>query len=184
MALGAELQRIAALAAAYADAGEEVEGVVAAEPGAGRRVYLCAFSSGPESRSWLALDPGGEPIEDRRLVRDAVSIAALCEVAVETAGGGDLDELRTQLVALRLRESPPGIDEAEDAALALERALGAVPRLATPRYLDEVGTVTRRLERALGEDDGSPFAAAMQAATGAVESLAAEVERSYKRELR
>ena len=184
MALGEELQRIAALAVAYADAGEALEGVVAAEPGAGRRVYLCSFASGQESRSWLALDSGGDPIDDRRVVRDAVSIAALCEVAVETAGGGELDELRTRLVALRLRENPPGIDEAEDAALALERALGAEPRLATPRYLDDVGAATRRLERALGEDDGSPFAAGMQAAMGAVDSLAADVERRYKRELR
>ena len=183
MALGEELQRIAERAAGYAAPGEALAGVVAAEPGAGRRVYLCAFASG-ESRAWLALDDSGEAVADRRLVRDAVSIAALCEVAAETAGGGDLAELRSQLVALRVRESPPGIEEAEDAALALERTVGAEPRLATPRYLDEVGAATRRLEHALGDGAASPFAAAMREAMGAVESLAEEVERGYKAELR
>src|SRR3712207_7331385 len=45
-------------------------------------------------------------------------------LAVESAGGGDLTELRTQLVSLRLREAPPGIAEAEEAALTLERTIG------------------------------------------------------------
>jgi hypothetical protein len=116
-------------------------------------------------------------------VRDAVSIAALCEIAEETAGGGDLEDLRSQLVALRLTENPAGIDEAEDAALALEATIGTPPRIASPEYLDALGTATRRLERALGSDAQSPFANAMRGAAPVVDELARDVEAHYKLEL-
>jgi len=179
VALPEDLQRIAAVAAGFADHGEEVVGIVPCEPGDDRRVYLCAYVRGSE-RAWLALDDAGVPIESRARVRDAVSIAAMCEVAEDTAGGGDLEELRSQLVSLRLRENPPGIDDAEDAALALERTIGAVPRVASANYLDEVGAATRKLEHALGQDGPSAFAAAMQTSVAAVEALYADVEAGYK----
>ena len=102
-----------------------------AEPDPGERSYLCAFQSG-EERTWLVLDDAGRPVTDRDRIRRAVSIIALSELAEESAGGGELEELRQQLVALRLSENPPGIEEAEEAALALERAIGAPPRLAEP----------------------------------------------------
>jgi hypothetical protein len=180
-ALADELERIAALATAHAAPGEEVTAVLAAEPAGGRRLYLCAF--GETADGWLVLDEAGEPVEERASVREAASIAALCEVAVETAGG-DLEELRSQLVALRLSEAPEGIEEAEEAALELERAVGSPPRLASPAWLDGVGVAAMRLERALGQEAGSPFAEAMKAAVGVVEALAGEVERGYKRPLR
>jgi hypothetical protein len=113
-------------------------------------------------------------------VRRTVSIVAMCELAEESAGGGELGELRERLVALRLTESPPGIEEAEDAALALEQAIGAPPRLAEPAYLDRVGAATRRLEEALGPSSGSPFAEAMKSGLGTVEELAHDVESNYK----
>ena len=182
MALSDDLERIAGAAAAFADAHERLVGILATEPVHGARVYVCAYE-GPRGRSWLAVDEAGEPLTSRAAVREAVSIAALCEVAAETAGGGDVDELRAQLLALRMREAPPGIEEAEAAALALERALGVPPRLASPAYLDAVGAAARELERALGDTGESPFAQAMRAATGAVDELRAEVEAAYKREL-
>lgn len=182
MELAEELDRIAAVAARFADDGEALTGVLPTEPRPGTRVFLCAFERA-ESRSWLALDAAGEPIEDRSTVREAVSIAVLCEVAEETAGGGDLSELRAQLVALRVTESPPGLDEAEEAALALEAVVGAPPRLACPEHLDAVGAATRRLERALGEG-ASPFAEAMRDGFVLVDALSAEVEQAYKRPLR
>jgi hypothetical protein len=181
VALSDDLRTVAALALAHAAPGEEVEGVLATEPRPGQRLYLCSYAAG-ERRSWLVLDAAGEPVERRGALREVVSIAALCELAAETAGGGDLQELREELVALRLREDPPGIGEAEEAALALERAVGAEPRLATPGYLDGVGEATRRLELALGETS-SPFAVAMKLAHAAVESLTADVEAGYKRTL-
>jgi hypothetical protein len=109
-----------------------------------------------------------------------VSIAALCEVAEEMAGGGDLDELRSQLVGLRLVENPPGIDEAIDAINELERALGRPPRYASPGYLDAVGMAVRGLELALGNGGASPFTEAMKQAPGAIEALTREVETGLK----
>ena len=184
MALSDDLERAATAALGFADEGEEVEAVLAAEPSPGRRYYLCAFRAAgtPAERNWLVIDADGRPVTSRAVVREAASIAGLSEVAADSAGGGDLEALRQDLVALRLTENPPGIDEAEDAALALEHTVGSPPRLATPAYLDEVGVATRRLELALGEGE-SPFGKAMAAAVAVVDSLTDQVESGYKREL-
>ena len=183
MALDDDLRRIADVAQSFAAPDERVAAVLAAEPDGGKRVYLCAFEALDERTSWIALDDAGAAVVERATVRDAVSIAALCELAEENAAGGDLDELRSQLVALRLTENPPGIDEAEDAVLALQHVIGAPPRVANLAYLDEVGTAARRVEQALGDAGASPFAAAMKTALGAVGALTAEVEATYKRPL-
>ena len=99
MALAEELERIAELAGATA--------VLAAEAQAGERVYLCAFEA--DGRAHLAgARRERRAVAERRRVRDAVAILALCELAAETAAGGDLDDLRSQLTALRLTENPPG----------------------------------------------------------------------------
>src|SRR5262249_53531708 len=102
-----DVGRIASAAAAFAGPGEELAGVLVAET-LGRRVYLCAFES-PEGRAWLALDADAEPLADGRLVREAASLAALCEVAEESAGGGHLPELRARLAELRENDNPEGI---------------------------------------------------------------------------
>jgi hypothetical protein len=184
VSLREDVERVAELARPLASPGESLAGVLAAEPAPGQRVYLCAFVDEAGERTWLALDGAGARVSSRNVVREAASIAALCELAEETAAGGDLEELRGQLATLRLTENPPGIDEAEEAALALERTLGTPPRLATPAYLDAVGLATRRLEQALGENGGSPFAAAMKGSLVAVDELTAEVEGRNKLELR
>ncbi len=183
VALSEDLSRIAAAAAAYAERGEEIAGVVPAEPVAGERVYLCAFRGETGGTTWLALDERSAPVADRAVIRDAVSIAAMCELAEEVAAGGDLDDLHSQLVALRVTENPPGIDKAEDAVLALQNAIGAPPRVASPQHLDAVGIATRKLERALGDASASPFAEAMKQGVGSVEQLAKDVEANYKRTL-
>jgi hypothetical protein len=183
VSLGAELDRIAGAAASYAADGEQLAGVLAAEPARGERTYVCAFADEAGERTWVALDADAGPVRNRVRVRDAASIAALCEVAADTAGGGFLGELRSRLVEIRLTNRPDGIDEAEEAALALERAVGAPPRLATLDYLDEIGTASRRLEQALGESTSSPFAEAMKQSRAAVDELTAEIERRYKLEL-
>ena len=179
MGLSEDLRRIADGAVRYADLGEELRGIVPTEPADGLRAYLCAYERDGKT-TWLVLDDDGEPVADHERVRAAVSIAALCEVAEDVAGGGDLDELRSQLVALRMTESPPGIEDAEAAALDLEATIGAAPRLATPAHLDAVGAATMRLERALGSDTGSPFAAAMKQASATVDELTRDVEAGYK----
>jgi len=177
--LNDDLERVAAAAAPYAADAEQLSGILAAELPSGQRVYLCAFDAG-DGQTWLAVDDEGRPIRDREVVRQAVSLIGLAEVAEDSAGGGELDELRSRLVALRLTENPPGIDEAEDAVAALQQALGAPPRLATAEWLDGVGAATKRLEQALGESGISPFAEAMKYASRAVEDFATDVEANYK----
>lgn len=134
--------------------GEQLSGVIPTEPAEGERVYLCAFVGAEESREWLALDAAGEVIAERRLVRDAVAIAALCEAAEEAVASG------------------------------LEGVLEAPPRLATPSYLDELGAAARELERASGHAADSPFARVLRAANSAVAELELDVERGYKVPLR
>ncbi len=150
-----------------------------AEAQEGERTYLCAFAAG-EQWTWVVLDDAEEPVDDREAVRRAASIAAMCELAEESAGGGELDELRDRLVTIRLTENPEGIEEAEEAALALQQVIGAPPRVASPAYLDRVGAATRRLELALGDPGNSPFAEAMKAGTASVEEFALAVETNYK----
>ena len=179
MPLSDDLERAAAAAEAFAAPGEHVTGIVAAEPAGAGRIYLCAYESA-DGHAWLALDDDGRPVGDRRLVHEAASLAALCEVAEETAGGGDLAELRARLAELRATEAPEGIEAAEAAAAALEATIEPEPRLATAAYLDALGVASRRLEQALGDEAGSPFAVALQQAMPAVEALAGEVERRYK----
>jgi hypothetical protein len=173
MALADDLVRIAQAAGAHGP----VLAVLAAEPATGLRRYLVAL--GPaDARRWVVLDDGGTVVARRDEVRDAASIVALCELAEDLAGGGDLEQLRVQLAQVRMVEQPPGIEEAEDAALALERVIGAPPRVASPAFLDEVGVATMALERALGEVS-SPFSEAIRAASGTVGEFVQEVERNY-----
>jgi hypothetical protein len=176
----ADLERIAASASSFAPEGGAVGAVLASEPTPGVRLYLCAFETAAGSRSWIVLDDEGAAVSARRDVRDAVAMAALCEIAEESAVGGDLDELLAQLVALRLTESPEGIDEAEDAVRALQRTIGTPPQLASPTRLDEIGAATRRLEQALDPAAPSPFTAALKGAQGTIDELLKEVEQTYR----
>ena len=176
MGLPDDLERIAAAAVGNGT----VSGILATEPAPGRRVYVCAFEEPDGRRSWLALDGDGGPVRDRREVRDAVSIAALCEVAEEAAFPGDLDELRSQLVALRISEAPEGIDEAEQAARNLQHVLGSPPHLATAARLDEIGDAARRLEEALDPTAPSPFTATMRSAAAVADALWEDVQAAYR----
>jgi hypothetical protein len=178
MGLGAQLERIAGIASAYG----EVTGVLAAEPAGRRRLYLVALGTETDRR-WLVLDADGAVADRRNEVREAASIVAMCELAAELAGGGDLQALRARLEHVRLTEEADGIEDAESAALALEQVIGEAPRVAAPGYLDDVGAATMVLERALGELT-SPFSEALRASTGAVGGFVDEVERAYLVDLR
>jgi hypothetical protein len=180
VSLADELDRVAGLATAHVDAGDVVSGVIATEVRSGARVYLCSFDGADGYRSWLAVRDDGTPVTSRSELRDAVSIAALCEVAVDAAGGGDVDGLIERLVELRETEAPPGIEDAEAAARALREVLGEPPQLATPARLDEIGLATRRLERELDPTGASPFGAAMQSSQAAVAELQREIEAGYR----
>jgi len=124
VALEQDLRRIAERAAVYADEGEDVAGIVPAEPASRFRLYVCAYGS-ENATGWLVLDATGVPVADRELVRDAVSIAALCEVA-EEAAGVEADSARVASPAL-LDEL--GADAGPDVAEALKGAADTVEEL-------------------------------------------------------
>jgi hypothetical protein len=170
VSLEAQLERVAVAAATYGP----VSGVLAAEPGSGGRAYLVALGE-DDARVWLVLDGELRPVGERELVREVASVVVLCELAIELAGGGRLEELRSGLAGLGASEAPPGLDAAQLAAAELEQVIGSPPRVASAAYLDRVGEATRRLERAFGEH-ASPLASALAAHTGVVEAFVAEVE--------
>jgi hypothetical protein len=155
VSLEQELTAAHQAAAFHARPGEQVAAVIPAEPAGGLRVYLVAFEGG-ERLGYLMLDGDGEAVADERLVRDAVSLIALCELAEEVsmaAAAADISE-RFQAVAGLLAE-----DEREAAAAAARvaetaRRVGEVaagPRVATPAYLDRLAEVA--------DDFGAAFAA-------------------------
>ena len=183
MSLQEALDLAAEHALAAVEPGSQVSGVLATEADPGRRVFVCSIDGADARRGWLAVRENGSVVTGRPELRAAVSIAALCEVAAETAGGGDLDELLSQLVAVRISEAPPGIEDAEAAVLALQRTIGAAPQLATPERLDAIGAAVRELEQALDPAAGSAFAEAMKTAALAVEALQREVESTYRLDL-
>ena len=139
MELNEELRRIADAAVTHCAEGEELTGIVPAEPASGLRVYLCAYRDGDET-SWLVLDRDGHAVADRSLVRDAVSIAGLYELAEEASGGGEESRARVA--------TPAALDAlaatAEDRAGfvdAMKQATGTVDEL--------VRDVERRYKRPL-----------------------------------
>jgi hypothetical protein len=80
MALTDDLVRIAAAAAPHGS----VSAVLAAEPADGVRRYLVALGE-EDAPHWLVLDDAGAPVARRNEVRDAASIVAICELAVDAA---------------------------------------------------------------------------------------------------
>ncbi|HTS72370.1 MAG TPA: hypothetical protein VMG74_01505 [Gaiellaceae bacterium] len=121
-----ELRRIAEAAVAYAADGEELAGIVPAEPARGVRLYLCAYRHGEET-AWLVLDADGAPVEDRSLVRDAVSIAALWELANEVRGR-EPDGTQAASPAL-LDEAGASAEDGPAFAQAVAQATGTVDEL-------------------------------------------------------
>ena len=126
MELERELRRIAEAAVRHAADGEELTGIVPAEPGSGVRAYVCAFTDGDET-SWLVLNADGRPVEDRSLVRDAVSIAALYELA-EEATGAAAEEPRVATPA-ELDALAAGADDPQAFVAAMKNATGTVDEL-------------------------------------------------------
>jgi hypothetical protein len=181
--LGEELERVAELVTVQMGSDAVVSGILATEADPGARVYLCSLDEADGTRSWLAVDGRASPIVERATVRAAASIAAICEIAADSAGGGDVDALVASLADLREREAPEGIEDAEHAARALRAVLGDPPQLATPKRLDEIGAAARRLEQELDPGGPSPFASALKSSQGAVSELQREIEAGYRVDL-
>jgi hypothetical protein len=127
MALDQELRRIAEAAVTYCAEGEELVGIVPAEPAVGVRVYVCAYRD-DEVASWLVLDADGTPVEDRALVKDTVSIAALYELAEEAADTGPEAEPRIATPAL-LDSLGASVEDHAGFLEAMKRATGTVDEL-------------------------------------------------------
>jgi len=124
MSLERDLRRIAEAAVRHAGEGEEVAGIVPAEPANGLRLYVCAYGA-EDATSWLVLDATGVEVSDRTLIRDAVSIAALCEVA-EEAAGVEPDSARVASPALL---DDLGGNAGSEVAAAVKAAAGTVEEL-------------------------------------------------------
>jgi hypothetical protein len=128
VALTEDLSRIAGVAAELAGPGENVAAVLAVEPGSGERLYLCAFEGVEGAQTWLALDEEGSPVTSRQRVRDAASIAALCEIAEEST---DLPpQAEPRIASLPYLDSVGGASRNGDFAAAMKSALPAVEELA------------------------------------------------------
>ena len=156
MTLVERLEEAHAAAAGHAAPGEEVVGVLPAEPGTGERVYVLAFRSG-DSLTYLAVDSRHEPIRDRQLVRDAATILALAERAEEASGammGPALiqryDATAQELDALGEAGAAASCRAAVEALRELEAA-AAGPRVASPAFLDAVAYAAADVGAALGE---------------------------------
>jgi hypothetical protein len=126
VALDEELRRIADAAVTYCAESEDLTGIVPAEPAGGVRVYVCAYRDGDDT-SWLVLDAEGHAVDDRSLVRDAVSIAALYELA-EDAAGGDGEEARIATPAA-LDALGAAAEDHGSFVEAMKRATGTVEEL-------------------------------------------------------
>jgi hypothetical protein len=174
-----DVERARGLAASHAKPEDAVSGVIPTEARPGARIYVCSLDGADGYRAWLAVRDDGSPVADRLELRAAVAIAALCEVAEEVAGGGNLDDLVERLAELRRTEAPEGIEDAEAAARDLRALLGEPPQLATPERLERIGVATRRLERELDPGGASAFSMAMRSGQGAVSQLQREIEGGY-----
>lgn len=179
MSLVADLERVVGLASEHG--GEaRVSAVIATEPAEGTRVYLVAFDDPDGYRSWLAVRGDGSVVGSRAELRAAVSIAALCEIAAEAAGGGNLEALVARLAELRETEAPAGIEQAEEAARTLREVIAEPPQVASLERLEAIGQATRRLEQELDPLSPSPFAAALRTSDAAVGDLQREIEAGYR----
>jgi hypothetical protein len=125
--LAEDVERIAATASTLARTREQVVAVLPVEPADGVRVYLCAFEGPGESMSWLALDESGSPVTDRKRVRDAASIAALVEIAEESAAVSFAEEPRVASAAYL--DSIGAAQQTAEVMGALQGALPAVEEL-------------------------------------------------------
>jgi hypothetical protein len=126
LALDQELRRIAEVAVTYCRDGEELAGIIPAEPTVGVRLYVCAYRDGEET-SWLVLDADGHAVGDRSLVRDAVSIAALYELAEEAVGAGE-EEPRVATPA-ELDSLGSSAEDRAAFATAMKQATGTIDEL-------------------------------------------------------
>ena len=180
VALAQDLRRVAEAAVRYAGPGEEVVGIVPAEAIWGLAPTSAPTAARTARRAGSWLDEDGKPVKDRVRIREVVSIAALVELAEETAGGGDLEELRSQLVALRLLENPAG-NRRGRRGRARARERRSVRLRAWRRRTDSTPSARRRSgsSGSLG-GEGSPLCGCDDAGDGDGRELTRDVEAASR----
>jgi hypothetical protein len=149
-----ELEAARDAALAHASAGEPVAAVMAAQPGRSERLYLVALGSGDDP-AYIVLDAALAPVDDRRLIRDAVVMLGLAEQAEEASIAVHADRLAEEFAAVHNLLEQAGRAEQAQAAADVCQALAGLsaaaqgPRVATPEYLDSLGAASGRLAVAL-----------------------------------
>lgn len=180
MTLVDDLERAHALGADLA-ADEQVAAVMAAETSAGLRTYLIAYERG-EGFGYVLIDQRGDPVRDRRLVRDVVSVIAMAERAEEVAGALAAESLSARFrdVEDRLRPLRPAAAEAAAGVAAAADGVAeaaAGPRVASPQYLDRIGDAAGELGAALDAYAAATEQLMAEASAGLLDPEAAELAR-------
>lgn len=181
MTLVDELERAHALGANLAAGGEQVAAVMAAETSAGRRTYLIAYDRS-EGFGYVLIDERGDPVRDRRLVRDAVSVIAMAERAEEVAGALGADRLAARFRDVEDRLGPlrrPAAEAAAGVAAAADGVAEAAagPRVASPQYLDRIGHAAAELSAALDAYTDATEELMAEASAGRLDPEPAELAR-------
>ena len=163
--MASEDQLLAAAAAAkpFAAAGEEVVGVLVADPFEHGLVFLCALGPPADDDDedaddvpelgWIAVDPGGLALADSRRVQEAAMLAALCETAEEAALVPEAAEIAA---AVDAGAGLGPVTSAPSCEAALRRANRGRPRWPRPStttacaspargYVDQLGDAARAL---------------------------------------
>ncbi len=105
--------------------------------------FVCAVPR-DDALAWVVIDAAGEPLTDRRAIREVVEIAAICEAAEESASALAVEEALPALAASWRMAGELGEQEAELACHATYQAIEALQplvtgiRVADPTYLDQL----------------------------------------------
>src|SRR6185312_2916182 len=195
--MASEDQLLAAAAAAkpFATAGEEVVGVVLADPFERGLVFLCALGpAGPDDDAgdddvpelgWIAVDGDGLALSDARRVQEAAMLVALCETAEAAA-------LAAAAHGEGLRIARTGyVDELADAARGLSAGAAALQGRGAElsaslsgEALDPAEPLARAvwdvLERIAAAGSPEHFSEALGDAAPAISAFAEDVLEHYR----
>lgn len=134
----------AAAGAAAARTGLVAGAVLPAVVRSDRRVFVCALGA-EEERRWLVVDERGEAVTDPAVVRDAVEIVAISEIAEEAVSLLVLEDARPLVARTLELATALGEDGAAVAARATTEALDALAeaapsgaRVASAVHLDRI----------------------------------------------
>jgi hypothetical protein len=106
-------------------------------------LFICAVPR-EDALGWVVIDAAGAPLDERRVIRQAVELAAICEAAEETAAALAIDDAMPALAGAWRLAGELGEGDAELATHAMYQALEELQplvqglRVAEPAYLDRL----------------------------------------------